>query len=153
MMEKTMTIQQAAFQLLDEYKKPLKAKTLAQLAQDRQMVVPSSAKDPIQSLSQVLERNVRLDKGNKPRLIFRETEEGRCLAIPEWYEKKKVEKKIECETIEIGLSSDLLNKIKLYQTSFKLGTVEEAVIQLTKRGLNAASQELIDKLKVELEGL
>ena len=67
MMEKTITIQQAAAQLLAEYKKPLKSKDLAKLAQERRLVAPSTAKDPIQSLSQTLERNIRLDKGNKPR--------------------------------------------------------------------------------------
>ena len=34
-MEKLMTIQQAAAWLLDEYKKPLKSKELAKLAQER----------------------------------------------------------------------------------------------------------------------
>lgn len=152
-MEKLMTIQQAAALLLDEYKTPLKSKELAKLAQDRQLIAPSNAKDPIQSLSQVLERNIRLDKGNKPRLIFVETEEGRQIGKPEWYETKKVERKVECEKIEIGLEPDLMNKIKLYQTSFSLPSIEEAILQLTKKGLNAASQELIDRLKMELEGL
>ena len=113
------------------------------------------AKDPIQSLSQVLERNIRLDKGNKPRLMFVETEEGRCIGVPKWYEEKKVEPKVieRSETIEIGLSEDIMNKVKLYQTSFNLSSIEEAVIQLTKKGLGAASQELIDRLKNELESL
>lgn len=154
-MEKTITIQQAAAQLLEEYRKPLKSKELARLAQERNLVAPSMAKDPIQSLSQVLERNIRLDKGNKPRLMFVETEEGRCIGVPKWYEEKKVEPKVieRSETIEIGLSEDIMNKVKLYQTSFNLSSIEEAVIQLTKKGLGAASQELIDRLKNELESL
>ena len=153
-MEKTITIQQAAAQLLAEHRKPLKSKELARLAQERQLVAPSAAKDPIQSLSQVLERNIRLDKGNKPRLVFVETDEGRCIGLPEWYETKKVEQIIEkSEAIEIGLSEDILNKVKLYQTSFGLASIEEAVIQLVKKGLAATSGELISRLKTELEGL
>lgn len=152
-MEKLMTIQQAAALLLDEYKKPLKSKELARLAQERQLIAPSNAKDPIQSVSQVLERNIRLDKGNKPRLVFVETEEGRQIGKPEWYEQKKTAPKVESEKIQVGFEGDLMNKIKLYQTSFNLPTIEEAIRQLTKKGLNAASKELIDRLKSELEGL
>ena len=152
-MEKTMTIQQAAAELLSEHRKPLKSKDLAKLAQERNMVAPSAAKDPIQSLSQTLERNIRLDKGNKPRLIFVETENGRCIGMPEWYEEVKIEKKVTGEKIEIALSSDLLNKVKLYQSSFKLTRIEEAMVQLMKKGLSATSQELIDRLRLELEDL
>jgi len=152
-MEKTITIQQAAAELLSEYKKPLKSKDLARMAQEREMVAPSTAKNPIQSLSQTLERNIRLDKGNKPRLVFVETEGGRCIGIPEWYEEVKVEKKGASEKVEVDLSSDLLNKVKLYQSSFKLRSIEEAVIQLIKKGLSATSQELINRLKLELDDL
>ena len=148
-----MTIQQAAAELLSEHRKPLKSKDLARMAQERKMVAPSAAKDPIQSLSQTLERNIRLDKGNKPRLMFVETEEGRCIGIPEWYEEVKVEKKTSSEKIEVALSSDLLNKIKLYQSSFNFTRIEEAMIQLMKKGLSATSQELIDRLRLELEEL
>lgn len=152
-MEKTITIQQAAAQLLAEHMRPLKSKELAKLAQEKRLVAPSTAKDPIQSLSQVLERNIRLDKGNKPRLVFVDTDEGRCIAVPEWYEEKKVITKVEREKLEVGVPADLLNKIRLYQTSFKLSSIEEAVVQLTKRGLSATSQELVERLKSELDEL
>lgn len=152
-MEKTITIQQAASELLSEHRKPLKSKDLARMAQERRMVAPSMAKDPIQSLSQTLERNIRLDKGNKPRLIFVETENGRCIGMPQWYEEVKVEKKVVSESVEVGLSSDLFNKVKIYQTSFKLTSIEDAMVQLIKKGLGATSQELIDRLKLELDDL
>ena len=152
-MQKTVTIQQAAAQLLEEQRRPIKSKELARMAQEKGLVAPSMAKDPIQSLSQVLERNIRLDKGNKPRLIFIETEEGRCIAIPQWYEEKKIETKIESEVIQIALSEDIMNKVKLYQISFNLPSMEEAIVQLTKKGLSAASEELINRLKTELQGL
>ncbi len=152
-MDKTVTIQQAAALLLGEQQKPLKSKELARLAQERKLVAPSMAKDPIQSLSQVLERNIRLDKGNKPRLVFVETEEGRCIGLPEWYEKKEIEPAATQETIQIALSEDIMNKIKLYQGSFGVISIEETIIQLVKKGLNATSKELIDRLKVELEEL
>nr|WP_302596611.1 HTH domain-containing protein [uncultured Cellulosilyticum sp.] len=159
-MDKTITIQQAAAQLLAEHKKPLKSKDLARLAQERKLVAPSAAKDPIQSLSQVIERNIRLDKGNKPRLVFVETSAGRCIALPAWYEKKKVEevekKEVvsqKVEKVEIGIPVDILNKVQLYQTSFKLPSIEAAIVQLTKKGLGATADDLIERLKVELEGL
>lgn len=147
-----MTIQQAAAQLLNEHKKPLKSKEIAKMAQERSLVAPSTAKDPIQSLSQALERNIRLNKGNKPRLIFIETEQGRCIGIPEWYEKAPVEPKTG-EKLEIHLAGDLMNKVELYQSSFNLHSFEEAVVSLVKKGLNATSDELIDRLKAQLEAL
>lgn len=152
-MDKTITIQQAAAKLLAEHKRPLKSKELARLAQEGKLVAPSTAKDPIQSLSQTLERNIRLDKGNKPRLMFVETDEGRAIGLPEWYEERPVPKNVECERVEIGLSDDLLNKIKIYQTSFNLLSIEDAMVQLIKKGLSATSQELIDRLKIELDEL
>lgn len=159
-MEKTITIQQAAAQILAEHKKPLKSKDLARLAQEKQLVAPSAAKDPIQSLSQVIERNIRLDKGNKPRLIFVETSAGRCIALPSWYEKKREEKEEKkeivhqkVEKVEISIPVDILNKVQLYQTSFKLPSVESAIVHLTKKGLGATANDLIERLKVELEGL
>lgn len=152
-MDKTVTIQQAAALLLGEQRKPLKSKELARLAQERKLVAPSMAKDPIQSMSQVLERNIRLDKGNKPRLVFVETDEGRCIGLPQWYEKKPVEEVDERESVQILLSEDMMNKVKLYQGSFNLGSIEDTILQLMKKGLNAASEELINRLKTELEGL
>lgn len=152
-MEKTVTMQQAAAELLSEYKKPVKSKDLARLAQERKMVAPSAAKDPIQSLSQALERNIRLDKGNKPRLIFVETENGRCIGLPQWYEEIKVKEVKVSEKVEIALSDDLVNKVKLYQSSFNLKSIEETIVHLTKKGLSATSKELIDRLKLELDGL
>ena len=152
-MDKTITIQQAAARILEEQRKPLKSKELARMAQERKLVSPSMAKDPIQSLSQVLERNIRLDKGNKPRLVFVETDEGRCIGLPDWYEENKIEVTNESEAVKIGLSEDMMNKVKLYQSSFNIISIEETIIQLVKKGLNATSNELIERLKTELEGL
>ena len=151
-MDKTMTIQQAAARILEEYKKPLKSKEIARMAQERGFVLQSTAKDPIQSLSQALERNIRLNKGNKPRLVFTETDQGRCIAIPEWYEKIEIEPKLG-EKLEIHLTGDLINKVELYQNSFNLHSFEEAIISLVKKGLNATSDELIDRLKAQLDAL
>ena len=47
----------------------------------------------------------------------------------------------------------VMNKVKLYQSSFNLPSMEEAIVQLTKKGLSAASEELINRLKTELQGL
>ena len=59
-----------------------------------------------------IENIIRLNKGNKPRLTFVETDGGRCIGVPEWYEEKKIEPIIEkSEAIEIGLSEDILNKV------------------------------------------
>ena len=152
-MDKLLTIQQAAAKLLAEYRKPLKSKDLARIAIEKALVAPSLAKDPVQSLSQTLERNIRLNKGNKPKLMFVETNEGRAIALPEWYEERKEEASVERENVEIAFSEDLMNKIKIYQTSFNLDGMEETIIQLVKKGLSATSKELIDRLKIELVGL
>lgn len=152
--QKTMTIQQAAATLLKEVKRPLKSKELAQMVIEKGLIPLGSAKDPIQSMSQTIERNIRLNKGNNPKLIFVEQGGNRCIALPAWNEAPvREEKKVKTETIGIALPDDLVNKVQLYQNSFKFSNMEQAMISLIKKGLAAASDELIDKLKKELEQL
>ncbi|MGG0175802.1 hypothetical protein [Gottfriedia acidiceleris] len=154
-----LTIQKAAAELLKEANKPLNAKVIAKLALEREMIKKSSAVDPIQSLSQTLERNVRNNTGNHPRLEFISTEDGRCLALPEWgssedaLEGQNEEYKDDLQEIRIKIHNSILNKVKIHQLSNDYKNIDEALLDLIKKGLWASSDELIKKLKSDLDDL
>lgn len=76
-----MTAHEAAHRLLEEAGKPQSSKTLA----DRMLkkgLVRSSASDPIASLAQTIEKNIRGKAYNRPELEFVYTREGRLIGIP-----------------------------------------------------------------------
>jgi hypothetical protein len=157
-----VTIQKTAAEILKEAKVPISAKEIAKLAIEKGLVKKSNAQDPIQSLSQTLERNVRMDTGNNPRLQFINTERGRCLALPEWYDNED-ELEYEMESTEtepsmtkkvtIELPINILNKIKIHQLGNEFQCIDDAILDLVIKGLIASTDELIKKLKTEIEDL
>ncbi|MBW1715981.1 MAG: hypothetical protein JRJ77_09180 [Deltaproteobacteria bacterium] len=76
-----MTIQEAVFDILNEVGRPLSSRELAKIALDRGMVT-SYAKDPVQSHAQTIEKNIRDDVYNRPKLIFIPTAQGRLIGNP-----------------------------------------------------------------------
>ncbi|OKO88536.1 hypothetical protein BRO54_3614 [Geobacillus proteiniphilus] len=154
-----LTIQQAAAKILQEMKIPLSAKELAKIALEKGLV-QSQAKDAVQSLSQTLERNVRMNVGNNPELQFVYLEKGRCLALPEWkyehpedqaeYKEKEQPAK---NKVTIDLPVDLLNQIRIYQLGNELNSFNEAIVHLIKKGISASTNELLEKLKSKLNNL
>ena len=81
--ESFFTIQQAAAEILKQRNYPIKAKEIAEIALKENLIAPSKAKNPVISLSQVLERNIRMNMGNNPRLVFINTDKGRMIGLPE----------------------------------------------------------------------
>lgn len=152
MIEKSnfMTIQQAAAEILKKNGSPMKSKELAKQALELNMVAPSKAKDPIQSMSQTLERNIRMNTGNKPQLKFIYTKQGRYISLPKTDEIKKYE---ECTTqlIKIELSKSVLKKIKIYEISENYKSLEDTIVDLIKKGLESTSEDFIEKLKNEFK--
>lgn len=157
-----MTIQQAAVKILKKGKAPLKAKEVARIALEESMVSPSTAKDPIQSMSQTLERNIRMNTGNIPKLQFVYTEEGRCIGLPEeddsHYEKIDFTNKVKqdnkedlSQLIKIYLPKDILKKVRIYEVSENYMNIEAAIISLIKKSLISSSDEILKKIKNELE--
>lgn len=155
--EQMLTIQQAAHQVLKEAGISLKSVEVARRIHEQQLV-QSAATNPIQSISQALERNIRMNKGNTPKLNFTETAFGREITIPPSelasmlpatstisYEQK--------ESITVELPKNVVDKIKIFQLGTGLDTLDEAVALLVRSGLVNNSSKLLESIKKEMEEL
>lgn len=160
MEEKMFTIQQAAYEVLKKSGEPLKSVEIAHRILSEGLI-ESQAKNPVQSISQALERNIRMNKGNSPKLEFVETYIGRKIqpanivqgknfrTVHSNFENKGTLK----EELTISISKDLLDKVKIYQLGTGKETVDEAISSLLRTGLNSSSDKLIEILKREMENL
>ena len=153
------TIQQAAYEILKNSREPLKSVEIAHRIL-QQGLIESGAKNPVQSISQALERNIRMNKGNSPKLQFVETYLGRQIEIADAPQQpihsfnRTIEKMEQPkEEITISLPKDLLDKVKIYQLGTGKATVDEAIASLIKTGLFSSSDKLIEILRREMENL
>lgn len=161
--KEVMTIQQAAANILRRFNYPIKAKDIAKIALQEDLVAKSKAKNPIISLSQVLERNIRMGMGNKPRLVFINTDRGRLIGLPEmeinYNEKKDIDNSTENEEVclisllEKYFDRDTIQKIEIYMKIKGYFRIEDAIVSLIKRGLVASTSEVLNILKNEFEKL
>ena len=153
------TIQQAAYEVLRKANEPLKSIEIAHRIIEQKLII-SNAKNPIQSISQALERNIRMNKGNSPKLEFVESYLGRQIQIAERDQRtihtvntvlaRKEEAK---EEITLSLPKDLLDKVKIYQLGTGKESVDDAITSLLRTGLFSSSDKLIEILKREMENL
>lgn len=155
-----LTIQQAAYEILTQAGSSLKSIEIARRIIEQQLI-ESAAKNPVQSISQALERNIRMNKGNTPKLQFIESIHGREIDLVHreplqtaHEEVEIVEKKVEAEDeITIKLPKSLVDKVKIYQLGTGLPSVDDAFAVLLRSGLTSNSSELIEVLKKEMENL
>ena len=153
------TIQQAAYEILMKSNESLKSIEIANRIL-KEGLIESNAKNPVQSISQALERNIRMNKGNLPKLEFVETYLGRQIQIANrenvvkqtfnTISDKKVENK---EEITISIPKDLVDKVKIYQLGTGKETIDDAVVSLLRTGLFSSSDKLIEIIRREMENL
>jgi hypothetical protein len=152
-----LTIQQAAYEVLQQAGTSLKSLEIARRIHEQQLVT-SSAVNPVQSISQALERNIRMNKGNTPKLTFIETAFGREITIPVsdqvMYKHAALDKPLQpTESITIDVPKNLLDKVKIFQLGTGLETVDEAIALLLRSGLVNNSSRLIESIKKEMDQL
>lgn len=155
--EKIMkTIQQAAYEVLKQAGSSLKSLEIARRIYEQQLI-QSNAVNPVQSISQALERNIRMNKGNTPKLVFIETAFGREVTIP--YEPAAVipvteqRQETQVEELTIELPKSLLDKVKIFQLGTGVASLDEAVALLIKSGLQNNSANLLESIKKEMDRL
>lgn len=152
-----MTIQKAAAQLLREFNQPMLAKEISRIALERELVESGSV-NKVQSLTQTLERNIRLNMGNRPRLIFVETDAGRCVDLPERHEDQQDTQLVNDKDIikqaaegyqsyQIDIPLNMVKLLKIHQLMEEYPTIEETIIELISVGLSSSTGNLIEKLK------
>lgn len=150
------TIQQAAYEVLKQAGSSLKSLEIARRIHEQQLIA-SNAVNPVQSISQALERNIRMNKGNMPKLVFIETAFGREVTIPyepaEMIEVPELKLTGQLEEMTVQLPKSLLDKVKIFQLGTGLVSLDEAVALLLKSGLQNNSATLIESIKKEMDKL
>lgn len=150
--ESFFTIQQAAAEILKQRNYPIKAKEIAEIALKENLIAPSKAKNPVISLSQVLERNIRMNMGNNPKLVFINTDKGRMIGLPEMDAIKKNET---CNDVHIKndtfvknnvlIKSDaVIKKDTFIKSESHIKNEENSLISLLKKHLPEATIEKIE---------
>lgn len=152
-----MTIQEAAQKILEEFGRPLSSKEIAGIALDRRMVF-SNAQDPVQSHAQTIEKNIRDEVYNKPRLVFIHGQEGRTVGLPSWGTKPSpaphnAHKASDCKELRAKVPADLLQKIQLATQANLANSFDEMVTLLLRRGLSAVAPDIKRGLLEQLDEL
>jgi hypothetical protein len=141
-----MTIQEAAYKILEEAGKPLTSKEIAVIALNKHMVI-SNAKDPPFSLASTIDKNIRDGIYNKPRLKFDHTPQGRKIRLPSWELNPPASSGPPFGTIgyvelKAKIPSDLFEKIQLAGQAKVAIDFDELVAFLLKKGLLASADEI-----------
>lgn len=150
-----MTIQEAAYSLLQEAGNPMSSKDLARLALDRRMA-GSAARDPVQSLAQTLEKNIRGGTYNNPKLKFVHTSSGRLLSLETWDDERGV---IETSTkrliqnVSITLPEEIYEQVQLAHQAKIAESIEETTVVLLRQGLSMLAPKIKEGLMQQLKQL
>jgi uncharacterized Zn finger protein len=150
-----MTIQKAAYKILEEMCKPISSKEIARIALDRRMV-SSTAQDPIQSHAQTIEKNIRDGVYNNPKLVFLNSSQGRLIGLPVMnsVHSSAPDKKIpNLSELRVHVSTELLEKIKLAEQAKLKNSFDETVSFILTKGLSILSPEIKKGLMEQLDSL
>ncbi len=149
-----MTIQKAAYKLLNERGKPMSSKELARLALERKMV-SSSAQDPVFSLATTIEKNIRENVYNNPALVSVYTAQGRLIGLPGWNSHGTESKETPSAVIEIRVKIpiDLFEKIKLAVQAKLKSDFDETVSLLLSKGLSIVAADIKKGLMTQMDSL
>ena len=150
-----MTIQEAAYKILEEMGKPLSSREIAKIALERRMV-SSTAQDPIQSHAQTIEKNIRDGIYNKPKLVFVNSPQGRLIGLPIWDSNTypTPDTKIRnLSELKVNIPTELLEKIKLADQAKLKNNFDETVSFILTKGLSILSPEIKKGLMEQLDSL
>ena len=150
-----MTIQKAAHRILEEIGKPLNSRELAQIALERSMV-GSSAKDPVQSLSQTIEKNIRDGIYNSPNLKFILGSHGRTIGLPSWEANTtspEATPTLSLTELKVRIPIEVFEKIKLAEQAKLKNTFDETVAILLIKGLSSVASDIKKGLLQQLDTL
>jgi len=167
----SMTAQEAACRILNEAQRPLPSREIAEIALNKGYV-SSSAKDPVFSIASTIEKNIRDDLYNSPRLVFIKTEYGRRrhkiglpsmeIECPSMKEAGKTasatdpnqnfraKKKI---SVRVELPEELIERLHLASQAKLVANFDETVALLLQKGLSVAREEVQERVLRQLEQL
>ena len=151
-----MTIQEAAFQILEEMGKPISSKEIAKIALNRHMV-SSSAQDPIQSHAQTIEKNIRDGIYNNPKLVFLNTPQGRLVGLASWNSSGDSVTNItsvqDLRELKVYIPAELFEQIKLAEQAKLKTDFNTTVAFILTKGVTVLSTEIKERLMAQLNTL
>ena len=147
-----MTIQKAAYEILAEKGHHLASREIAKIALERG-IVASTAKDPILSLAQTIDKNIRDELYNIPKLCFARDGRGRrVIGLPEWGAKDKITPPpIRPRTVEIN--GETIEMIELAREAGLGNNEAETISHLIHAGFKALADEIDSGLSKRLNEL
>ena len=150
-----MTIQEAAYQILKELAKPITSKEIARIALAKNLV-KSNAQDPIQSHAQTIEKNIRDEIYNKPKLIFIYSSQERLIGLPGWDSSLLISKNAKQQNLtelKAQIPIDLLEKIQLAVQAKLKNNFDETVSLILTKGLFSLSDKIKKNVMEKLNSL
>lgn len=154
-----MTAQEAAYKILLEAGKPLFSREIAQLALDKSYV-SSSAKDPIFSIANTIEKNIREGTYNSTQLVFVKTTDGRKIGLPSMSKEPaqsdslpETQPRTHKTKLTVELPQELINQVQLAYQAKLANSYDETVAVLIKKGLSSCALEIRERLFTQLEDL
>ncbi len=148
-----MTISEAAYEILEEFGKPISSKEIAQIALNRQMV-RSSAKDPIQSHAQTIEKIIRDDIYNNRKLIFVYSSQGRLIGLPGWESAQPApvsKKTSDLVLLKVQIPVEIFEKIKLAEQAKIGNNFDNTVALILTKGFSVVASEIKKGLMKQLD--
>jgi len=144
-----MTIQEAAYQILQEEKRYLTSREIARHAIERRMVT-SNARDQIQSLAQTIEKNIRGGAYNNPELCFAKDKNGqRVIGIPRWHMNGIAPDHFPPRVRTVEVTEETIKGIELAREA-KLGESDTEVLsRLVRAGFKALEDEIRSGLSTQ----
>ena len=150
-----MTAHEAAHMILTELRRPLSSRELAEIAL-RRGLVSSSSRDPVQSISTTLDKNIREDRYNDPRLIFIYGQGGRKIGLPSMEGESPAKPTVSTrrgKAISVTIPTELFDQIQLAAQARIADTFEGTIVYLLKRGLSTTVPDIKDRLLSQLREL
>jgi hypothetical protein len=99
----------------------------------------------IQSHAQTIEKNIRDDVYNRPKLIFVHTPRGRLIGLPMWENTEKMTVSNNSATfkeLKAKCPVEIFEKIRLAEQAKLAKDFDETVTLLLKKGLSAVAPEI-----------
>jgi len=155
-----MTAQAAAKKILSETGEPMRSREIARIALSKGDVT-SASKDPVFSIATTIEKNIRENRYNTPKLVFIHSSDGRKIGLPSMINISQDASKPLGQTtmqrkkkrISMDLPDELYNQIQLAKQA-KLADDDEGTISLLlKQGLSFYAPEIKKRLMEQLESL
>ena len=151
-----VTINEAAVEILKEKNKPLSSIEIATIAFSRKLIY-SKAKTPIKSLAYTIDKNIREEFYNNPKLIFLQTSIGRLIGLPGWggnvLNIDLQKSKTSFQKLTISLPSNLMENINLAYQAKIADTYDETLIYIINEGLSKVAHIIKENISKQLEGL